>query len=817
MTGSNDKDGAALLVSEEDVLDYFERNPGLLGWDAIIAYDRNKTNKILLQEYVKRFSGTSWFEPISFDGSATPSVIERVIDYRIDAPRLSFENANLESSRADLKMRIVGGKQLTIENPGNPKLFQITRVKMADALNGPVLHVRINLDAVDVAVRAGRVGIDLSKGTDFYLTYADTPVEDMAGGVKFKEFFDRLPSNKKIFVVSELLESDGIINPSLIALRTQPSPDTHLLGTPRAGDGAVLVFVGLESSDGRGGSIPAKGSQYLLPTGNEGVDALIAFKVSSVFDKMVSGLIEDIPLLQGRFKANYEHGVLTSTEGYLYERDISAAIEISGGRRLEAFTTISAFGHYQDGLTECNGQLVARIEGAHMVIEWNGTNDNEHIIFQNGADHKSCHSQTLFSIRVKYEFVLLQNGRIGIALRDSESRIVTDLYDYDNVLNADDRSKAIPFLEERGRRQLDRFLTQLGRLGFEFDLFVLNNVLFRGQQTFQPLAVHDSGSLITFGQLAPALTTFEIDPVEILLGAGTQRTFATSPAGVSVTWSVANLPGEDGDPGAIDASSGVYTAPARSTMKDFHKRVIITARSRSGNASSSALVGVVTRDIGLDPLVMLVNRGVSGYKVRGTPLDPANALTFRMSPGALGTVIDDPNGDPDVAYSKLYVPPPVLLDAKPGPAAITPQWLEHRRSDVWRIDEDIDQLLAVEHVLVTGSRGGSQEVLVLLPLENLTNWFTYQRHGTGVQLSFWASSKKGDYIVDPEDTTWYLVKGSGTFVNGLYTPAPDTEEAYAVVAAVENDNRNWYWALAILPVPFVTAEHFVNITQEVDA
>lgn len=815
MTEAHAASGAGLLVSEEELLDYFKRNPDLLRWDAIIAYGRDKTNKILLQEYVKRFNGASWFEPLSFDGASTPSVIERVIDYRIDAPRLSFENANLESSRADLKMRIVGGKQLTIENPNNPKLFQITRVKMADALNGPVLHVRIHLDEVNVSVRAKRVGIDLSKGTEFYLTYADTPEEDATGGLKFKQFFDALPDNKKIFVVSELLASDGIIDPGLIGLRTQPSPDTHLLGTSRAGDGAVLVFVGLKGSGGNGGDIPGKGSQYLLPTGNEGVSALIAFKVSSVFDKMVSGLIEGIPLLQGRFESTYQNGVLTSTGGYLYERDVSAEIKISGGRRLEAFTTISAFGPYQDNMTVCEGQLIARVEGAKMVIEWKGTNTRKHLIFHDEADQTYCHSRTTFSIGTVHDFVLLQNGRIGIVTRDSGGYVDTELIDDDDLLNEEDRSQVIPFLKERGVRQLGRFNTQLSELGFEFDLFVLNNVLFRGSQVFKPLAVHSSGSLVTFGQLAPELTTFEIDPVETLLGAGTRRTFVTSPAGVSVTWSVSNLPNEDGDPGTIDEHSGVYTAPARSTMTDFHKRVIITARARSGNASSSALVGIVTRSIGLDPLVMMVNRGVSGYKVRGTPLDSNNVLTFRMSPGAQGSVIDDPDGDPDVPYSKLYVPPPALRDAKPGPGAIAPQWLEYRRSKAWRADEDIDQLLATEQVLVTGSQGGNQEVQVLVPLENLTNWFTYQSSGTGVQLSFWASGKGGDYIVDADQTTWYLVKGSGTFVDGLYTPASGTEEAYAVVAAVESDARNWYWAIAILPVPFVTAERFVTMTQEV--
>lgn len=811
---------AVIQVSKEELVEYLKRNPGLLGWDAVLVYDRNKTNKVLLQEYVRRFQSTSWLPPMNFDAASTPSVVERVFDYRLDAPRLSFENADVESSRADLKMRIIGGKQLTIENVNNPKQFQITRLKMADALHGPVLHVRIRLEEVNTNVSEGRVGIDLSQGTEFYLTYADTPEEDALGGLKFKQVFETLPDEKKIFVVNEVLRTSNVIKPSFIRLRTQPSPNTHLLGTPSAGDGVVMVFVGLEGTDERDTTLPTNGFQYLLPTNDASVDAAVVFKVTSVFDKLMASIMETIADTEIKFQANYEDGVLSSTAGASH-RYTGDDVEVSDDRYLDTGHSVFAFGPESWLVGDFDGQLVASFEQDKLVIHWQGQSSVKSGIFSKRAFQyfETFYMDYEFSLRLSYRFDLLENGRVG--LRNIES--VVNLQggagkgysgDWEELIV---KARGFEKFDSNMRTHLHSILEQLQGLAFEFDLFLLNNLLFRGDQAFQPITIDQPGPLLTLGRLAPDLTTFEIDPVESIIGAGKQHTFKTYPAGNSVRWSVANLPGDSGDPGTINAETGVYTAPARSTLKDFHKRVIITAQARSGNASSSALVGIVTRDIGLDPLVMMVNRGVNGYKVRGTPLDPTNELTFRMSPEAQGKVIDDPDGDPDVAYSKLYVPPHVSLDAKPGPGAIAPQWREYRRSEAWRADDDLDQLLAVERVLVTGSLGGSQEVLVLLPQQNLTNWFTYETSGTGVKLTFYGSGKKGDYVVAPEDTTWYLVAGSGTFIEGLYTPAPNTEEAYAVVAAVEDDDRSWYWAIAILPVPFVTAARFVNLIQETES
>ncbi|WP_434771071.1 hypothetical protein [Pseudomonas entomophila] len=812
---------AVARVSEDELINYLEENPNLLGWDAILAYDRNKTNSVLLQEYIGRFNSASWLEPMSFEASSTPSVVERVIDYQLDAPRLSFENADLESSRADLKMRVVGGKQLTIENPNNPKQFQITRLKMADALNGPVLHMRIRLEEVNITVNESRVGLDLSKGTEFYLTYADTTEEDTLGGLKFKEKFDQLSSDKKTFEISRLKRTDSVIKPTRVVVRTQPSPDTHLFGTT-AGDGAVLCFVGMDGFDEAQASLPSRGFQYLLP-GNVGdYSANLILKNAYVLAQYIRALTASFPGFESALVFEYDEGILSSTNGYVIEDgfrlDLKTDYKFSYFKNQVAFSEF----YWEGGDMEGNAKL--SIEQGKMIVDWQGTSSTVSDILYQPDDHISgesverFRSVCKFSAKTELEFCMLESGRVGLqALNTDVSTTVTFEDGWTGqylfpMLAVDGVGHVKRAFDELVKAQFSKFQV----IGFELDLFLLNNVLFRGDQSFKPTSVGAQGALMTLGQLAPDSTRFQVAPVETVVAAGGKTyPFKTDPAGVEVTWAVKSLPGETGNPGTIDAKSGVYTSPPASALVSKHARVIVTATAKSGSASSQALVGIVSRDLGLDPLVMMANHGVSGYKVRATPLDPTETLTFSMSANALGKVIDDPNADPDVPYSKLYVPPAATAQAMPGPAAIAPEWLEYRKSKAWRAEEDIDQLLAVEQVQAVGSKGSRQEVQVLLPLENLTNWFTYEGKGAGVQLTFWASGKKGDYNVAPDDTTWYLVKGSGTFEDGLYTPPSNTEEAYAVVAAVEADERNWYWAIAILPVPFVTAQRFISMTEEV--
>lgn len=230
---------------------------------------------------------------------------------------------------------------------------------------------------------------------------------------------------------------------------------------------------------------------------------------------------------------------------------------------------------------------------------------------------------------------------------------------------------------------------------------------------------------------------------------------------------------------------------------------------------SQALVGIVSRDIGLDPIVLVAQMAAKGYKVRATALEADETLTFRMSTGARGKLIDDPEADPDATYSKLYVPPATQAGIAPGPQAIPAQWLAYRKTPAWTLEEELSQYLHVEQVLAEGSKGSKQEVEVLLLMQNITNWFEFKPSGKGIQLEHWSTNKTlGDHIVPKEKTFWFKVKGSGTLVDGVYTPDPLSDETYAVIVAIEANDDLYKWVPAILPVPFVDVETYLDMVNE---
>jgi len=376
----------------------------------------------------------------------------------------------------------------------------------------------------------------------------------------------------------------------------------------------------------------------------------------------------------------------------------------------------------------------------------------------------------------------------------------------------------VDFGEAQVARYLNETIETIVTVAADIDAFRLNGLLFRsGKEAAQPSAVRFPGDLTLPGYLSPARTQFEVVPIEpVVMAGGKQQFSTTSGSGASMTWTVENLPGEAGeDPGSINAATGEYTAPASSAVVRGNKKVIVTATS--GTNYSKALVSITPRSIAVSPMVMHAASG-GKFKLSAATLN-AERVTFSLPAGAKGTLQEDPAPDPSVQQSMLYVAP--VGDGRPG---VVPRksetWRGHRATAAWRSEDDLAQVLAVDTVDVSSASGSGQEQIpILLPLQNETNWFTHHVEGNGVRLKFWGTGKSGDYEVPAEDTTWYLVLGNGTLTDGLYTPtATDGKplSRYAVVAAIEDDNRYWLWTYTILPIPLITPELLVEKLTEAE-
>jgi hypothetical protein len=281
------------------LLAWMKDNTRMLGWGMVVALERRKTNLIVLQEYIKRFSESSYLPPIRGDVEIVAGRRMEVIhDYVMDVPVLSFENADLNDSKAMLTMAVAGGSQLTMEKESVG--WKVYKVDDIDPLQGPKLYLDLLLNEVPGNVDVdGRVKLDLSKSDNFRLTFAGSQHEQRMGGDFFKDLFNQLPDEKRIYPLGKIDRgSNELMRPKSFVLRTQASaPAAWDASSSEYGEGAILALV---RTEGRaGGNFPGENYKYLIPDdAGDGYSATVLFDlnefVMSFFTKELGGLINNI-------------------------------------------------------------------------------------------------------------------------------------------------------------------------------------------------------------------------------------------------------------------------------------------------------------------------------------------------------------------------------------------------------------------------------------------------------------------------------------------------------------------------------------------
>lgn len=128
--------------SLDEMYKWLNVEPRTRGWNAILAYDRSKTNAVLLQEYINRFSTGNYLPPITelLQDNQTPTYREYMVNYVMDAPRLSFTNSNLENSKARIRQKVMGGTHMAFERPLGASAWRTTKVALWGPIDGPTLE-----------------------------------------------------------------------------------------------------------------------------------------------------------------------------------------------------------------------------------------------------------------------------------------------------------------------------------------------------------------------------------------------------------------------------------------------------------------------------------------------------------------------------------------------------------------------------------------------------------------------------------------------------------------------------------------------------
>ncbi|MCI0910843.1 hypothetical protein [Pseudomonas putida] len=820
--------------SLNDFLIFMREKPRTWGWDAIVAYDRETTNDLLMQEYIDRFEGEAYFETLTFAVPLTQGwqVSE---GQRLDKPRLKFEDAKLSDSTADLSMRIVGGRQFHVGTDLNGG-YRFNSLKLADALNGPVLHVRLRLgntpgDIEPVENGEAKVVIDLSHPSwTFYLTFSDYREENELGGARYKEIFSSWPDEKKKLTLNTLrVAPNEFVQPASFLIRTHAEPDAT------DGEGAVLLFVTMQG--GENGSFPAadKDFHYLLPQAPNAPTPYttnVIFSHNFFLQRLVAKWFFD--LHSSAVDRPFQFEVVGGSDGG-FNQSIRATQGVFDIPPYKTDPESEPYLDFQDGFKMAfapdeewgDGALTAQRDPAKegwFTIDWGGGNRTTLLA-------KAKSNSRFYTGPVDYSWG--GYGDFSIGIDDNKTYMkpeYSSTYAYltpqpiwDEWAASDPSVNEIIFEADRlGRhlvdQQLRNAIDSFSKSTQHLDLFLLHGLLFRGgAKLIQPDSAFVPGDVVLPGYLAPSRTALKLNATEVTIGAGSFYQFTAEPSS-GVTWAVSNLPDEEGDCGSIDAN-GKYTPMVASTIPHAQKVVIVTATS--GEHISRALVTVIKRSIALDPVIMTAQQLATKdnvYKVSGASLQGSN-LQWRMSEGAIGSIQTDPSPLPDVQDGRLYVVPKkssaatMAFDERYGKLMPVPseQWQARRAAGCKFSAVDLSDLMAVEQIIVEGEND-RQTIDVLLPLQNETHWFQYQPMADGsVQLELWTEDQDGDLRIEPEAADWFLVKGNGTLDLGLYTPAADGSDSYAVVVAYEpGSRRGYWWTYAILPMPYLDVARIIE-------
>lgn len=751
--------------SKNELIAWLSTGPKTMGWGAIMAFNRTDTNTVLLQEYIERFSTGAYLPPVEGyvgDGASTGQFIT---DFVMDCPRLSFEIADVsrDSPDAKLTMKVVGGTHVSFKDAGGDR--EATRIDVVDPLNGPELTLDLKLVDVPGTVSAGKVVLDLKSSSNFSLSYSDFPREQRLGGEHFQALFETLPDEKRIIVISEITKvGDNPIKPGSFKLRTQAAPGAKVRSAANYGDGAVLVLVAMEGEPSGGN--PGNSFEYLIPNDTDkayGATLLLSNKLvlgTVIPDQYVkSGLIPPGEYILTPESSGFH--VITPLQGLVNPEPRRLVFDPQNPGFYQDLPQLF-LGLDRDGLV---GKAQGSVAGNAIQMRiFNSMFQNTTVVL---VGHDYCKLGVTWDVRAKSQYRvnpdtgLIESLGWNIEPFEFSHREYTENIEQEKIYLVWLTWIRLPHdnFKELLASTLQRLLSDLPSI----NVFTLQSILFKNNNSVVLDDVALPGDMAIFGWVAPSLTHFRLDPLEPLLGTGETLQFnivPTSPSGV--TWTVHNILGSNEDPGTI-SSMGLYTAPAN--IKGAFLRVRVKATA--GSYSSSALVSVVVNDITVSPAVEISDRGRSRKLSAGTR---SGALSWALKNPGNGGRLD---AQEDGKYE--YTAPTAVGDKK----------------------------FIVEEIVVRNElTGKTASAWIMVTLKDMPASIMCDTSVSLPANQIKLQLRIGDHLFPDEAVQWQVVGGTGSIANGVLT-IPDTlSQRFTLVFATGELVTNLFFdGYILLPLP----------------
>lgn len=772
-------------------------------YPVIVAFDRTTANHVLKQEFIEHYTEGEFIPPLTSEIDLEPGIsYHKLLDFCLDEPRLSFENADLSDSRATLLMRTVRGKQIQLSQASGSTRRRVTMLAEATPINGPALVFDVELKGSNTQIsEEGEVYFNIALGNNYTFHGGVSKFEMDKLGEHFAIYFASLRPKRIQYTLGKLSNvENSAIKPEKFAIRTHGGPGSKLRNEESFGDGAVVLFVEAEGFDSKTAVPPDENSKliYLLP---DGCSANVLFNSEFIIEALLIPEIRkggsDLNLLNWSKVEAGSETIKYEAEGLIHTsqlRDHADRWDI---------------GFSQVGFNvRSYGSLIIECKNGKLVVDWKGDIETTVTINRDG-DYNSGKCFTHWDMR--HEYAIAIDGPIGgrrLAVyrvaehRDTSSRADNAL---ERVLASNNAVRQK--FNEMAHRFLWKYIGELYTAFTNFsptiDTFIFSSLLFRNSHIALDSA-HLPNDATALGQLAPdhnklTITRSDNTPIdngETSILSGTALTFKTNPATEGVTWSVRHIPDYEGEnpPGTIDSTTGAYSAPAADKFEGSHIKVIVTAKK--GTAVSHVLVSVLRTTVNVYPTVMTVNLKTYGDIIGGE----MNGQAVNWQVKGLGRIEDNPTPDPLAQSSKRYYAPAEVPEFEEGMPAV---------DEVMRLDQ-----------VVVSNGASSKTVHILLPVETQASyWLKPITAGAGVKLEFWKKRKGQPEEQVPADvTSWYVRVGNGTIEDGVYTPhASKPDEDCIVIVAIDDSQVLTQYASMIVPIPFIDAEQFVSLYESVEA
>ncbi|WP_143519192.1 hypothetical protein [Pseudomonas sp. QTF5] len=795
-------------VSPEEILEYFKVKPRSLGWDAILCYNRKDTNTVLLQEYILRHNTDNQMEPITFQVKdiETPTYKAYIFEYRFDTPRLSFENTNIANSRAKLTSKVIGGTHVTFEMATGAKEWSVVKIGNHSPLVQTNLEMQIDLTVAKGQIDGeGRVVLDISKGIDntYTLQYNDTDDMRKTEGAEFQKAFARLPVEIREWELNRVeVDPTHYLQPQEFYIRTHQPVSARVKGASNAEEGAVLVFITMKG--GKNGTTPVTDADlpYLIPDGHS---ATLVLGHKFLMEKIITEGCKGIINTEDEYKIELEgpeEGFtekLTVTDGSRRTNGFGVD-SVEGLTSFELVELVLGLGKQISDILPGDSQFYMDFKDNKLKLTWTGDEKQPvNVVAQSGTNYKDPIGTRWAMVR-EFTFELDESGSLRMVVNPEGDELAIRVTPEEYVKYED----VSPYFEgihgavhPKLLAELNESMTAFLNMSKEIDIFRLNSLLFRNENSVKLQRAEFPGDVVTFGQVGPTLTAFTIDHdlpewstdrLEPMIGVGQTLKFVTVPS-VDATWSVENIDGNTGETGTIDPATGVYVAPSKDQFEGRFLRVRVNAVQ--GENTSSALVSVLVDEMDFAPQIQIVGAGsAQGRALRAGALG-GETLTWSVSAETAargGRVEPVPEGEEGDHI--FYVGP-------------------HQEGTLFTVDE----------VIVTNSIGRSQSSYLLVHHVPALLTIGIEQELPDNKIKIAMMGPDGPIVQLPEyPWKWTVPIGAGTIDEmGVVTYDPDGALPFIIVTLEvppQYPGQSPSTAFKLLPIPLFTVPETLRLLRD---